>query len=707
MLKGYGQLIRDDGPTTHHTKRGTPTMGGTVIIVAIAARLSGRAPGLPARRHRVGPARALLDDGPRLRRVHRRLHQDPQAAQPRPDQDAAKFAGQAVVAIVFGVLATHFRNVARPRAGVDPPLVHPRLRARLHRGRIRRLGLPDGHRHLERREPHRRPRRARRRRVLHGLRRLRRSLRSGSTATTASPTSREHHCYAVRDPLDIAIIAAAAMGACFGFLWWNASPAGIFMGDTGSLALGGLLAGIAIDDPHRAAARRARRPVRHRDAVGDHPGRGVPRRPERRVFNMAPFHHHFELAGWDENTVIVRFWIIAGLAVAFGLGVFYAAFLSTDMTRELRRSARRGGRSRGDRDRSRPACSSTGAPWSPSCRTVTVSRNGWLPPSCGPVARRCGSVTRHAAARRSRRRLTRVPARPAAGRGRRCRRGRRHRRARAGLAVAPAGRGTLARHHRHQRQDDDRRHARVDPAGRRPACRRRRQRRPSAGFRRDRGPRVRRAGSRDVERPAAVVPVAALRGRRHPQHRRGPSRLARHLRGVCRRQAADLDGRGGRGQPRRPGCPRPAACRGSGVLRHLAQGGLHRRRWGARRDRDRRTAAPGRGPRRRRPAQSVERPGGRGGRPRSRRPGRGRPLRVGRLPAGSSSPGAGSEPGRGRLGRRLQGDQPARRRGQSRGVPVRGLDRRWPAEGRRRRVRSSPSTATGCAQSSCSAGTAA
>ena len=84
--KGYGQLIRDDGPTTHHTKRGTPTMGGTVIIAAILARLSRRARGLPARRHRLRHARAVPDDRPRPRRVHRRLHQDPQAAQPRADQ---------------------------------------------------------------------------------------------------------------------------------------------------------------------------------------------------------------------------------------------------------------------------------------------------------------------------------------------------------------------------------------------------------------------------------------------------------------------------------------------------------------------------------------------------------------------------------------------------------------------------------------------
>ena len=136
-----------------------------------------------------------------------------------------------------------------------------------------------------------------------------------------------HNCYAVRDPLDITIIAAAAMGACFGFLWWQAPPAGIFMGDTGSLALGGLFAGIAITTRTELllivlGGLFVLETLSVIIQVAAFRGFG------RRVFNMAPFHHHFELAGWNENTVIVRFWIIAGLSVAFGLGVFYAAFLS-------------------------------------------------------------------------------------------------------------------------------------------------------------------------------------------------------------------------------------------------------------------------------------------------------------------------------------------------------------------------------------------
>jgi phospho-N-acetylmuramoyl-pentapeptide-transferase len=134
-------------------------------------------------------------------------------------------------------------------------------------------------------------------------------------------------CYVVRDPLDVTLVAAAALGACLGFLWWNTSPARIFMGDTGSLALGGLLSGLAI----------VTRTELLLVVLG---GLFVAvtlsvviqvaffRATRRRVFRMAPLHHHFELAGWTENTVIVRFWLVTGMSVAFGLGLFYADWLA-------------------------------------------------------------------------------------------------------------------------------------------------------------------------------------------------------------------------------------------------------------------------------------------------------------------------------------------------------------------------------------------
>ena len=101
-------------------------------------------------------------------------------------------------------------------------------------------------------------------------------------------------------------------GACFGFLWWNASPAKIFMGDTGSLALGGALAGLAIlTRTELLLVVLGGLFVRHH-AVGDRSRSASFKLTGRRVFRMAPLHHHFELLGWDEVTIVIRFWIIAG-----------------------------------------------------------------------------------------------------------------------------------------------------------------------------------------------------------------------------------------------------------------------------------------------------------------------------------------------------------------------------------------------------------
>jgi len=139
-------------------------------------------------------------------------------------------------------------------------------------------------------------------------------------------------CYSVRDPLDLAIVAAAAMGGCLGFLWWNAPPARIDLGDTGSLALGGALAGLAITTRTELLLVLLNglfvvitlsvvvQVVAFRIAG-------------RHVLRMAPLQHHFALAGWSEVTIVVRFWIISGLCVAFGLGVFYADFVARGQLR--------------------------------------------------------------------------------------------------------------------------------------------------------------------------------------------------------------------------------------------------------------------------------------------------------------------------------------------------------------------------------------
>ncbi len=134
-------------------------------------------------------------------------------------------------------------------------------------------------------------------------------------------------CYEVRDPLDLAVVAAAITGACFGFLWWNASPAKIFMGDTGSLALGGALAGIAVltRTEFLLALLGGLFVIITLSVilqVGFFKLTGG-----KRLFRMAPLHHHFELLGWEEITIVIRFWLIAGIFVAAGLGVFYAEWV--------------------------------------------------------------------------------------------------------------------------------------------------------------------------------------------------------------------------------------------------------------------------------------------------------------------------------------------------------------------------------------------
>jgi phospho-N-acetylmuramoyl-pentapeptide-transferase len=127
--------------------------------------------------------------------------------------------------------------------------------------------------------------------------------------------------------LDEAVLAASMIGACAGFLWWNAAPARIFMGDTGSLGIGAAVAVLALLENVDLLL-----PIVGGLFVVETISVIVQvasfRLAHRRVFRMAPIHHHFELLGWPETTVIVRFWILAGLFTALALGVFYADFLA-------------------------------------------------------------------------------------------------------------------------------------------------------------------------------------------------------------------------------------------------------------------------------------------------------------------------------------------------------------------------------------------
>jgi phospho-N-acetylmuramoyl-pentapeptide-transferase len=134
------------------------------------------------------------------------------------------------------------------------------------------------------------------------------------------------NCYNVRDPLDLAVVAAAVLGGVFGFLWWNAPPAKIFMGDTGSLALGGVLVGLAIlTRTQFLLAILCGLIVMITLSVIIQVG-GF-KMTKKRVFKMAPLQHHFELSGWAETTIVVRFWLMSALFVAMGLGIFYLEWM--------------------------------------------------------------------------------------------------------------------------------------------------------------------------------------------------------------------------------------------------------------------------------------------------------------------------------------------------------------------------------------------
>lgn len=135
-------------------------------------------------------------------------------------------------------------------------------------------------------------------------------------------------CFDVRDPLDLAVFAASVAGACIGFLWWNTSPAKIFMGDTGSLALGGAIASLAImTRTQLLIAFLAGLFVLITISVILQVGSF--KLTKKRVFKMAPLHHHFEMMGWPEIQIVVRFWVIHGAFVAAGLALFYASWVRT------------------------------------------------------------------------------------------------------------------------------------------------------------------------------------------------------------------------------------------------------------------------------------------------------------------------------------------------------------------------------------------
>jgi phospho-N-acetylmuramoyl-pentapeptide-transferase len=323
--QGYGQPIRVEGPKTHETKRGTPTMGGAAIVIA---SLLGYLAGHLATDDPVTTSGVLvlllmtglglvgfIDDFIKIfRQTSLGL------------RSGTKLAGQVVIGAVFALeVLQHpngydltpadayvsFLRDFGPALGTLPFVIWAVIMVA---GASNAVNLTDG---------------------LDGL-------ATGATILVLAAfvligiweerndctLALAQVCYQIRDPLDLAVVASAVAGACFGFLWWNAPPAKIFMGDTGSLALGGTIAGLAIctkTDLLLLILGGLFVIVTMSDFIQV----GFYKMTKRRVFKMAPLQHHFEMLGWAETTIVIRFWLISGLCVALGLGIFYAAWLQT------------------------------------------------------------------------------------------------------------------------------------------------------------------------------------------------------------------------------------------------------------------------------------------------------------------------------------------------------------------------------------------
>ena len=323
--RAYGQFIRSDGPTSHAVKRGTPTMGGVVLILAVvvgyfvghlvmwnAISVSGLLMlGLIVGLGIVG----FIDDW--LKISH---------ARSLGLGSVAKFSLQVLVGLAFTILALQFpdgRGVTPASTYISflkdiPWLSLPVVLAVIWMvflicGFSNGTNLTDG---------------------LDGL--LTGSATMVFIAYGLVNYFQGNHfcydvsdlnCYLVRNPTDLATISVAMAGGLVGFLWWNARPAKIFLGDTGSLAIGGAVAGMAIMtrtellvlvigllfvlEAFSVIAQVGYFKLTH----------------GKRLFKMAPLHHHFEMLGWEEVTVVIRFWMIAGLAAVTGVCIFYGEWV--------------------------------------------------------------------------------------------------------------------------------------------------------------------------------------------------------------------------------------------------------------------------------------------------------------------------------------------------------------------------------------------
>jgi phospho-N-acetylmuramoyl-pentapeptide-transferase len=318
-----GQFIQED-IKGHAHKQGTPTMGGVVLVAAAIVGylvshvrvsmtpeglaldwLQLRAGGLLALLALAGMAIVgFLDDW--IKYTNQRS---------LGLSKLAKFGGQIVIAALFALGATRAGIVTevsfvRP-LGIDLGVFFVVWVLVMLTGAANGVNLADG---------------------MDGLAAGSSALVVASYTVIAfwqfrnGPEFRLDPVYQAVDPLELAIVSASMFGALLGFLWWNAPPAKIFMGDVGSQGIGGLLAALALlTNTHLLLVILGAIYVAETLSVILQVGSF--RLLGKRIFKMAPLHFHFDLEGWPETTVVIRFWILTGIGVALGLGLFYGDFL--------------------------------------------------------------------------------------------------------------------------------------------------------------------------------------------------------------------------------------------------------------------------------------------------------------------------------------------------------------------------------------------
>ena len=301
-----GQQVRADGPESHLVKQGTPTMGGVIMLVSVI--LTALVVGHPTPETFalliatvLTGCLGLIDDAEKVVK-ERSLGLTPKA----------KLVGQFIIATVFGLVAVNVMGIAptveipfvytfdlgvltTDFGSVEVPWLYILFVDILLMGMCNAVNLTDG---------------------LDGL-----------AAGTVMIVMIVMAAIAYRsDMLDSAIFAAALAGACVGFLWFNSFPADIFMGDTGSLALGMALGCLAVFTKSEFIVL-VIGGLFVAEALSVMIQVFYYKKTHKRIFLMAPLHHHFEKKGWSETKVVVRFWIVSGVLAALGFAVYFAETL--------------------------------------------------------------------------------------------------------------------------------------------------------------------------------------------------------------------------------------------------------------------------------------------------------------------------------------------------------------------------------------------